>query len=650
MFGECDYREGECAWVFWGVCGEIWVPRGRGECGGGGGIAIDQTRSLARPGSATWRSAPFAFYHFGFQLVSALAAIALAAAADVAQSTLALPTPPPPPPPRLPTDIMSFFPAQAHASPQYKPAPIRQEGFSPAGDHPSPPFDLALPAVPDAFRKFSAASDFGDELASLMVHSPPPPPQHLSNERSTQSHSPDSHHYPHDEQYRAHTHNIFDISAPHANGNNSHNNNNNGFPTHFSLPPPSHLAQLPPHSASTSLNLNAHTPIHDAHPHHHQQSFHPNFNSTLPALNSSLRFEPEPADPTANNANNNTYDFAQHRSRSRSRGPGPGPTRTASTTRQKRNSVSGTSPPPRPGIVIPGRAVPQAWFGGDFLPTPDSLGGFGFSGGMLGGMVNGGGGGGGVNGMMVGSIGVSPKDVGLMGVMMKDEDDVAAKQAALASEKRRRRRESHNAVERRRRDNINEKISELATLIPECMLDVNAPASTPTESDLLSPPEPPTPGGAAEKDKDKDKEDKDGEGAGVKANKGMILRKSVEYIRYLQQLVSAQASRNRDLEQQLQAYRAGSAPPAGSSGKEEGPEEMVLHEDAGFSLPTPPDHQHKEEGRRGRYRSGSRLESVDEGEGDVEMEVETESEDGEEERGRRGRDGRVGGEAKVLAT
>ena len=41
----------------------------------------------------------------------------------------------------------------------------------------------------------------------------------------------------------------------------------------------------------------------------------------------------------------------------------------------------------------------------------------------------------------------------------------------IANEKRRRRRESHNAVERRRRDNVNEKISELATLIPECMLD-----------------------------------------------------------------------------------------------------------------------------------------------------------------------------------
>ena len=45
--------------------------------------------------------------------------------------------------------------------------------------------------------------------------------------------------------------------------------------------------------------------------------------------------------------------------------------------------------------------------------------------------------------------------------------------AMLAVEKRRRRRESHNAVERRRRDNINERIAELATLIPESMLDPN---------------------------------------------------------------------------------------------------------------------------------------------------------------------------------
>ncbi len=49
------------------------------------------------------------------------------------------------------------------------------------------------------------------------------------------------------------------------------------------------------------------------------------------------------------------------------------------------------------------------------------------------------------------------------------------RRAMIANEKRRRRRESHNAVERRRRDNINEKIGELATLIPECMLDPSTP-------------------------------------------------------------------------------------------------------------------------------------------------------------------------------
>jgi hypothetical protein len=56
-------------------------------------------------------------------------------------------------------------------------------------------------------------------------------------------------------------------------------------------------------------------------------------------------------------------------------------------------------------------------------------------------------------------------------VPIRDKRWVTLLRAIIANEKRRRRRESHNAVERRRRDNINEKISELATLIPECMLD-----------------------------------------------------------------------------------------------------------------------------------------------------------------------------------
>jgi len=107
------------------------------------------------------------------------------------------------------------------------------------------------------------------------------------------------------------------------------------------------------------------------------------------------------------------------------------------------------------------------------------------------------------------------------------------------------------------------------------------------------------------------------EGGIVKANKGMILRKSVEYIkyaflhsrvafsvgkltsaisplRYLQQLVSAQASRNRDLEQEVNAYQQNGVPklPNGTdmSGKTQnrfetmdpdadGFNDLVLHED-----------------------------------------------------------------------
>ncbi|KAI9199841.1 helix-loop-helix DNA-binding domain-containing protein [Polychytrium aggregatum] len=82
-------------------------------------------------------------------------------------------------------------------------------------------------------------------------------------------------------------------------------------------------------------------------------------------------------------------------------------------------------------------------------------------------------------------------------------------------EKRRRRRESHNAVERRRRDNINEKIQELATLLP----------------DFASDPQ-------------------------NKPNKGVILRKSVEYIRQVNILAQKQSDRVRELEDALRKLLA----------------------------------------------------------------------------------------------
>ncbi|TFK21735.1 HLH-domain-containing protein [Coprinopsis marcescibilis] len=141
---------------------------------------------------------------------------------------------------------------------------------------------------------------------------------------------------------------------------------------------------------------------------------------------------------------------------------------------------------------------------------------------------------------------------------------VADKQALLANEKRRRRRESHNAVERRRRDNINEKISELATLIPECLLDGTGPPNAkdngasitpPLTEDALVPKGPQDPALKLEKDDDGVPVNGVDGAAVVKANKGMILRKSVEYIRYLQQLVTAQGARNRELEQELRKFR-----------------------------------------------------------------------------------------------
>jgi hypothetical protein len=87
-------------------------------------------------------------------------------------------------------------------------------------------------------------------------------------------------------------------------------------------------------------------------------------------------------------------------------------------------------------------------------------------------------------------------------------------------EKRRRRRESHNAVERRRRDNINEKIQELSTLLPDLYVD-----------------------------------------SANKPNKGMILRKSVDYIRRLQSMYEQERNRNSKLETQVRELSSQSGLP-----------------------------------------------------------------------------------------
>jgi hypothetical protein len=76
------------------------------------------------------------------------------------------------------------------------------------------------------------------------------------------------------------------------------------------------------------------------------------------------------------------------------------------------------------------------------------------------------------------SMGISPSEVSTLSMLASSP---TASTPATAkgkhtdgdglSEKRRRRRESHNAVERRRRDNINERIGELAGLIPGVLFE-----------------------------------------------------------------------------------------------------------------------------------------------------------------------------------
>jgi len=182
---------------------------------------------------------------------------------------------------------------------------------------------------------------------------------------------------------------------------------------------------------------------------------------------SHTRFSPpdlDLCDDLALSHTHNIFDVSVPFARSRSHSRQPDPTR--STTRRN-NSLSRPQaiviPNPQHRIAASVGAAPHNWFfpshssPSDFsLPTPDfSHDFFPFA--------------------------LPPKDLPLSHSIIPAShphpattttQSAADKQAAIASEKRRRRRESHNAVERRRRDNINEKISELATLIPECMLDI----------------------------------------------------------------------------------------------------------------------------------------------------------------------------------
>ncbi|KAJ7891737.1 helix-loop-helix DNA-binding domain-containing protein [Mycena leptocephala] len=90
-------------------------------------------------------------------------------------------------------------------------------------------------------------------------------------------------------------------------------------------------------------------------------------------------------------------------------------------------------------------------------------------------------------------------------------------QCSPKDEKRHRLRESHNAVERRRRENINRWIKELATLIPEYLLEADGHVPEPKK----------------------------------RGQQAVILQKSMEYIKSLEQQVTAQVAHRQELEEQL---------------------------------------------------------------------------------------------------
>ncbi|GAA5858310.1 hypothetical protein JCM9279_006104, partial [Rhodotorula babjevae] len=159
------------------------------------------------------------------------------------------------------------------------------------------------------------------------------------------------------------------------------------------------------------------------------------------------------------------------------------------------------------------------------------------------------------------------------------------------SEKRRKRRESHNAVERRRRDNINDRIAELSLLVPDTFLVPGSPppdgsasgactlppvdegpaspaigalslmSPGPSSAAVLggSPASAPGAGFATRAQQQQaaasEKLSAQQLAAKEKPNKGVVLAKSVEYIKYLQQMVELSQQHAVELQRENAALR-----------------------------------------------------------------------------------------------
>ncbi|GAA6014776.1 hypothetical protein JCM11491_001979 [Sporobolomyces phaffii] len=158
------------------------------------------------------------------------------------------------------------------------------------------------------------------------------------------------------------------------------------------------------------------------------------------------------------------------------------------------------------------------------------------------------------------------------------------------AEKRRKRRESHNLVERRRRDNINDRIAELSALLPEHFVNANGGPSSgpprrsssssgggngpdaPGESGASPPgvsalslvsPAPvglalfgTSPVGASGASLMAAANPGANSAAAGKPNKGIVLAKSVEYIRYLLDNIELQTQQIAELQRQNQELRS----------------------------------------------------------------------------------------------